>query len=156
MKSNEAILKEVLGLKDDITYSDHGLFITVKQCLQAMQEAREGQTPSIIVMEQERFVWALKTFPKATAQSSLNKLEEEIKEVRKELELLGVNNGDLHEEYADCLMCLFDSAGRAGITPQEIFYAFKLKLEKNKNRDWKVNVDNTYSHVKPTPPETKK
>ena len=52
------------------------------------------------------------------------------------------------EEYADALMCLFDSAGREGVSVEDIFKAFKVKLSKNKKRTWKKNSNNSYSHVK--------
>lgn len=45
-------------------------------------------------------------------------------------------------------MCLFDSAGRAGVSVEDIFEAFALKLEINKTRTWIKNPDNTYSHKK--------
>lgn len=104
----------------------------------------------IIQLEKERMEWALVTFPEATANSSLRKLRGEIEEV--ELELMkpdDVPQWNPAEEYADCLMCLFDSAGRAGISPEVIFKAFEHKLKKNKARKWAKNPDNTYSHVKP-------
>jgi len=102
---------------------------------------------TIIELEAERLEWSLKTFPEATAVSSLRKLEGEIKEVEKELEDI-LNEDELIEEYADCLMCLFDSAGRVRIYPEHIFEAFEKKLAKNKARTWKKNPDNSYSHVK--------
>ncbi len=100
-------------------------------------------------LEAERLEWSLKNFPEATQFSSLEKLKCEIYEVEQKLEnaLHGMFDG-LSEEYADCLMCLFDSAGRVGIKPDEIFKAFALKLEINKKRKWKKNGNNTYSHVK--------
>lgn len=101
---------------------------------------------TIIEFEKERMEWSLKTFQDSTAKSSLLKLQEEIKEIEADIDsssFLSIN-----EEYADALMCLFDSAGRMGITPQIIFKAFAAKLEKNKNRNWIKNPDNTYSHVK--------
>lgn len=101
----------------------------------------------IIKLEKERLEWSLKTFPEATKFSSLEKLRNEIEEVKNELRV-GFSVDDLSEEYADCLMCLFDSAGRAGVLPEQIFQAFALKLEKNKNRKWVKNPNNTYSHVK--------
>ncbi len=100
----------------------------------------------IQALEAERLAWSLKTFPDATPISSLRKLEEEIKEVENDIINGAINS--INEEYADCLMCLFDSAGRLGITPQLIFEAFALKFEKNKNRTWYKNPDNTYSHKK--------
>ena len=98
----------------------------------------------IVKLEMERLKWSLETFPEATAQSSLRKLEEEIKEIDRDI----INGVREPEEFADALMCLFDSAGRYGIGVEEIFSAFAEKLEKNKKRIWKKNPDNTYSHVK--------
>jgi hypothetical protein len=40
------------------------------------------------------------------------------------------------------------SAGRHGISAEQIIAAFKTKLAKNKARQWARNADNTYSHVK--------
>lgn len=99
---------------------------------------------NLIELEKERLEWSLKTFTEATAISSLRKLEEEIEEIEKDINA-GVKNA---EEYADALMCLFDSAGRHGISPEEIVWAFASKLQKNKRREWIKNPDNTYSHVK--------
>lgn len=101
---------------------------------------------NIIELEKERLAWSLKTFPEATPYSSLQKLKEEIKEIETDIENGAVNS--INEEYADALMCLFDSAGRLGITPEIIFDAFEKKLAKNKAREWVKNPDNTYSHVK--------
>lgn len=56
---------------------------------------------------------------------------------------------DCAEEYVDCVMCLFDSARRLGITGEMFEEAFRAKLAKNKSRTWVKNPDNTYSHVKP-------
>jgi NTP pyrophosphatase (non-canonical NTP hydrolase) len=109
---------------------------------------------SIIELEAERLEWSLKNFPDATPKSSMLKLRSEVKEVLKEISRLekfpdGDDGlGDLTEEYADCLMCLFDSAGRAGVPIEDIFEAFSDKLKVNKSRVWKKNADNTYSHVK--------
>ncbi len=109
---------------------------------------------AIIKLEAERLEWSLKNFPDATPRSSIYKLRSEIKEVLKLLskfENMQEQDGDMVniiEEYADCLMCLFDSAGRFGITPEDMFWSFERKLEINKNRVWKKNPDNTYSHVK--------
>lgn len=111
---------------------------------------------TIISLEKERMEWSFKTFPEATPRSSLLKLQDEVKEVLKEISQLEKNpDGDeglgrLSMEYADCLMCLFDSAGRAGLSIEELFESFSEKLEINKNRIWKKNSDNTYSHISKT------
>lgn len=90
--------------------------------------------------------WSLPIFKEATALSSLEKCDEEIKEVANEIQ-----HGGIHlvlEEYVDCFMCLFDSAARAGYTPLKIKEAFAIKLAKNKARKWVMNKNKTYSHVK--------
>lgn len=106
---------------------------------------------NIIELEKERLEWSLKNFPEATAFSSLQKLKGEIKEVEVDLKTDPLPDSII-EEYADCLMCLFDSAGRLGIKPPLIFEAFAEKLKKNKSRVWVKNPDNTYSHVKTNSP----
>lgn len=102
---------------------------------------------SIFELEHERMEWSKKMFPQATAYSSIEKLIGEAREIQCDI----VNGKQEPEEYADCLMCLFDSAGRQDkpISVQEIFEAFAKKLEINKNRVWRKNADDTYSHVKP-------
>lgn len=94
-------------------------------------------------LERERFAWSMETFTEATAVSSLRKLESETKEIEADI----LNGSDPTEEYADALMCLFDSAGRHGITVERITEAFAKKLEVNKARIWRKNPDDSYSHV---------
>jgi hypothetical protein len=99
---------------------------------------------SIIELEKERLEWSLKTFPEATPIGSLRKLESEIEEIEVNI----VEGFKEPIEYADALMCLFDAAGRDGISVEEIFKAFEEKLAINKKRVWAKNPDNSYSHVK--------
>jgi hypothetical protein len=40
------------------------------------------------------------------------------------------------EEYADCLLLVFDAARRAGFTIYQLFDVAMLKVEKNKAREW--------------------
>ncbi len=101
---------------------------------------------SIFELEEERFKWSLKTFPEASALGSLKKLKEEVAEIE-----VNITNGERDVmEYADCLMCLFDSARRQEepILIQEIFDSFEKKLEINKKRTWVKNDKGSYSHVK--------
>lgn len=98
-------------------------------------------------LESERFSWSLKTFPRATAESSLTKAEEELREVREAIQQ-SKNKNELIEEYVDLLMCVFDSAGRNDIYVRDLRDAYYKKLEINKNRKWKKNDDDTYSHIK--------
>lgn len=89
--------------------------------------------------------FSLKTFKDATAFSSLDKLLDEIKETYQSILFKDKN---LPEEYVDCIMCILDSAARAGITPETLLISFKKKLEINKRRTWIKNENNTYSHEK--------
>jgi len=101
---------------------------------------------SIFELEEERYAWSLETFPEASALGSLKKLKEEIAEIE-----VNISEGERDVmEYADCLMCLFDSARRQEnpITISEIFDAFEKKLEINKKRTWTKNDNGSYSHVK--------
>lgn len=95
-------------------------------------------------LEAERMEWSVQTFTEATAISSLRKLESEIKEIEADI----LNDADATTEYADALMCLFDSTGRYGISVDQITAAFAKKLEINKARNWHKNPDNSYSHDK--------
>jgi phosphoribosyl-ATP pyrophosphohydrolase len=95
--------------------------------------------------------WTAKTFPEATPQSSIEKLEEEIKELKIEI-CLGKGSA-LTEEYVDCVMCLFDSMARKGVSVDDFVQAFSDKLQKNIARVWIKNANNTYSHVKQTGPK---
>lgn len=98
---------------------------------------------SFIEVEKDRMEWSQKIFPEATAMSSLVKAEEELAEIRQDL-AKGIMRP---EEYADVIMCVFDSAERHGITPEEVVDAYAQKVEINKLRRWVKNPDNTYSHV---------
>lgn len=93
--------------------------------------------------------WSVQNFPKATPLVSLEKLQEEIKEVE---EILN-SDGDteypefqLPEEYADCILCLIHSASKAGITIEEIVASISRVTKRNYRRKWKLNPNNTYSH----------
>jgi hypothetical protein len=97
-----------------------------------------------VALENERMAWSLEVFPEATPISSLHKAREEIKEIYEDI----THATRAPEEYADAIMCLFDSAGRQGISATEIVEAYGKKLEINKGRTWIKNADNTYSHVK--------
>jgi hypothetical protein len=97
--------------------------------------------------------WSLPTFSEATAISSLAKASDEIEEVKdlfqyEKYDPNSISFVELPVEYADIIMCVFDSAMRAGITPQRINIALEEKININKNRQWEKNLNKTYSHVK--------
>lgn len=103
-----------------------------------------SQPPNLIDLENERLQWSLQTFPEATPIRCLRKAEEEIAEIEK---TVMAGNPD-PVEYADALMCILDSAGRAGVSVETILKAFAEKTAINKARKWAKNPDNTYSHIK--------
>jgi len=92
--------------------------------------------------------WAKNKFPNSTPTSSLRGLEREIKEVEIELETKNPDFIKLGMEYADCMMYLIDSARRSGINEDTLFSFLRIKLDINYKRDWKINEDNSYSHIK--------
>lgn len=95
------------------------------------------------------------TFVQSTAFSSLEHLKEEVEELSHEV-LLNSGRHNQHtqqtpemlEEYADCVLCIISSATRAGITAEQIVSAMGRKTQINKARKWKLNPNNTYSHIK--------
>lgn len=101
---------------------------------------------------QKWMVWTRENFPASGAESSLIHLQEEIKEV-----LEAISSDDPHPiqdngiplmEYADCFICLLTAAGKSGFDLEQIRKAIMNKMEINYRRKWKLNADNTYSHVK--------
>ena len=91
-------------------------------------------------------------FPDSTWESSLRGLEREIEEVENARADYYVIDGSENKEklgieYVDCFMYLLDSMSRVGFTIEELQRLFKKKLEINKNREWRKNKDNSYSHV---------
>lgn len=109
-----------------------------------VRTGNENGMERLTVLEAERLRWSLYTFPEATALSSLFKLFEEMCEIESDI----IAGKRTPEEYADAMMCIFDSAGRQGIYLPELIGAFNDKLQKNKSRTWIKNPDNTYSHKK--------
>jgi hypothetical protein len=91
--------------------------------------------------------WSTKTFAKATAMSSLDKLQDEIEELRLEITFPKTREA-LIEEYVDCLMCILHSADKSHITVSELVAAFERKFIKNYESQWKENPNHTYSRVK--------
>ena len=89
---------------------------------------------NLIEVEKERLAWSLKMFPKASNYSSLLKLEAELQEIKEDIR----KGEDNPLEYADALMCLFDSAGRDGIDAQMIYDFAYSKYKANVIRDLDV------------------
>lgn len=98
-------------------------------------------------LEADRFKWSLAKFPDTTIAAGLLKAMDEIQEVFKAFRD-HQSKEEIAEEYVDAIMCILDSAARAGIYIGDIRDAYEKKLAKNKGRTWTKNADNTYSHVK--------
>lgn len=98
-------------------------------------------------LEADRFAFSLERFPEATVGSSLLKAEDEISEIRKAFRD-GEGKEAIAKEYVDVIMCVLDSAARAGIYIGDIRDAYEKKLAFNKSCQWKMNPDKTYSRVK--------
>ncbi len=95
--------------------------------------------------------WSIKTFEKAEAINSLDKAQEEIKELQMEFQMHEGENSRENEleEYIDIIMCLLHSLAKRGFTHEELGIGFQRKLIINKFRQWKLNANNTYSHIRP-------
>lgn len=127
----------------------HGFKISVFGGPESMLKSLLKKYPKqdrLMMLEEERIEWSMKTFKESTALSSLEKAKEEIRECAVDITTGEITAATM--EYADILMCVFDSAARFGVTPTEIVDAFEKKLEINKQRTWIKNENNTYSHEK--------
>jgi len=75
------------------------------------------------------------TFIGAEAESYLNKLKEETKELTESPNM---------EELADCMLVLI---GLSRFLPGDLKTALTDKINKNINRTWELQKDGTYHHV---------
>ena len=75
-----------------------------------------------------------KTFIGAEAQSYLNKLEEEVQELKQEPNM---------EELADCMLVL---VGLSRFIEGDLKEALRHKILKNEGRTWAKMPDGTYHH----------
>lgn len=99
--------------------------------------------------------WTKNNFPKSGTKSSLIHLQEEIKELLEAIEDPGTftyHEGITLMEFADCMICLLTAAGKSGMTIMQLFRAIMNKMQTNYKRTWKLNPDDTYSHVKSKDP----
>jgi hypothetical protein len=72
--------------------------------------------------------WSDTTFGDERLNSTIHHLELEVGELK-------VDPFEI-EEYADCLLLLFDAARKAGFEFSDLLLAAQMKLEKNKARKW--------------------
>lgn len=80
-----------------------------------------------------------KRFSDANEIDHLEKLKQEAQEAKE-------SPKDIIE-YADCLLCLFGAANKAGFTYNQLLEATRDKLFICENREWKKKPDGTYQHI---------
>ena len=91
--------------------------------------------------------WQKETFGRATSQSKLFHLVDEIKELH---EAIITDAEDKRLEFADCFFLLFGSAAADGMTYQDICKAIQEKFEINKARKWgEPDANGVVNHIKP-------
>lgn len=157
LPSEERIKKEIKSGLPKTEYGNGGYYYTngfndaVKWLSSYKGENKTSDTLEFLFEKHQEF--AKNKFPKSTWESSLRGLEREIKEVElAHSDYLVIDGSENKEklglEYIDCFMYLLDSAKRAGFNVGEIKKMFKNKLEINLNREWKLNIDGSYSHIK--------
>lgn len=84
--------------------------------------------------------WQNIVFTKATPLSCVNHLEEEVKELKAELESGNID----HKEIADCFLLLIGVCNKAGLSYDEIVNAIDAKMEVNYKREWGQPNDKGY------------
>lgn len=83
--------------------------------------------------------WQKKTFPKATPESKLHHLLEEVeKEIIPALQTSKTVEDEKHieEEYADAFLLLWGSAYAFGMNLEDVNLAIARKMDKNEKREW--------------------
>lgn len=83
--------------------------------------------------------FARATFPDAGSVEHLLKLKKETDEA------ISAPHDSI--EYADCLLCLFGAAHKAGFTYERLLSVAKAKLGVLKEREWEKKPDGTYQHI---------
>ena len=84
--------------------------------------------------------FSVNVFNENNAIDHINKLKDEADEI--------IDNPSDIFEYADCFLCLYASAYKAGFSYDEIMMACKDKFEILKNRKWELLPSGMYQHIK--------
>lgn len=98
--------------------------------------------------------WALvgyTKFPLATQSSNLEKLTEELDELKRAI--VSEHSDAQLLEYIDCILCLMMSLIHAGFNIDQLRQRMAVKVNINYIRQWKYNGNGTYSHIKTPEPE---
>lgn len=92
--------------------------------------------------------WTEEVLPEAGPVEHIIHGKKEMDELKAELQKdVGFTYSKTAEEFADCFMCLMGAAYKRGLTSENVLIAIQRKFEVNKTRKWKLNPDNTYSHI---------
>lgn len=94
--------------------------------------------------------WQNETFPKATTLSKITHLEQEIEELKLDVEgHQRTGTGAPELEFADCFLLLFGAAAKHGMTYEGICNAIDYKMKINRNRTWgKPDANGVVNHIK--------
>ncbi|MCK9445841.1 DUF550 domain-containing protein [bacterium] len=84
--------------------------------------------------------FSVKVFNKNNSIDHIRKLKDEADEL--------INDPLDITEYADCFLCLFASAYKAGFTHDEILKACDDKYHILLNRKWEILPNGMYQHIK--------
>jgi len=88
--------------------------------------------------------WQDKVFTKATPLSCVNHLEEEVGELKKDIE----NGQFTQDEIADCFLLLFAICNKCGLGYEDILTLIDRKMEVNYQRKWgEVNEKGYVKHL---------
>lgn len=102
-----------------------------------MKKYREGFDPTLKHLTQEIAEWADSISPNRSPEGAFTKMLEEIKEWSE-------RPCDGHEA-ADVMIMLLDVCHLAGI---DIAKAVRWKMRINRNREWNVSEDGSFTHVR--------
>ena len=99
-------------------------------------------------MNRKQFItvteWQDKVFTKATPLSCVNHLEEEVGELKKDIE----NGKYTQDEIADCFLLLFAVCNKCGLGYEDVLTLIDRKMEVNYQRKWgEVNEKDYVKHV---------
>ena len=103
-------------------------------------------------MTKQQFIkiaeWQQKTFGKATALSKINHLQEEVQELKEELQSQ-FSQEQIRKEFADCFILLFGAANSHGMNYEQIVDCINEKMEINYSRKWGEPGENgVVNHIK--------
>lgn len=92
--------------------------------------------------------WAVKTFGYSTGKRSIDRMIEEVEELKEidiDKDISGVHFDKVSNECADILITLYQVASTFGF---QLDQAVDHKMDINRHRKWKIAGDGTGQHIK--------